>query len=70
MARTGLASGTVYPILSRLERRGLIVGKWPTPIRPSELGKPPRKNYTLTDSGRAELAEAVRPSLVRRPERA
>jgi len=43
--------GTVYTILLRLERRGLVhVTK-----RPSEVG-PPRKFYTLSDAGREELA--------------
>lgn len=42
--------GTVYTILVRLERGGLVnVAK-----RPSELG-PPRKFYTLNDAGRAAL---------------
>jgi PadR family transcriptional regulator, regulatory protein PadR len=43
--------GTVYTILLRLERNGLVqVTK-----RPSEVG-PPRKFYALNDAGRAELA--------------
>lgn len=43
--------GTVYTILLRLERNGLVhVAK-----RPSEVG-PPRKFYTLNDAGREQLA--------------
>ena len=43
--------GTVYTILLRLERNGLVhVTK-----RPSEVG-PPRKFYSLNDAGRQELA--------------
>ena len=43
--------GTVYTILLRLERNGLVrVTK-----RPSEVG-PPRKFYALNDAGREELA--------------
>ncbi|MFD4960187.1 PadR family transcriptional regulator [Microbacterium sp. NPDC058389] len=43
--------GTVYTILLRLERNGLVeVTK-----RPSGVG-PPRKFYGLNDAGRAELA--------------
>ncbi len=46
-----VVEGTVYTILLRLERHGLVeVTK-----RPSELG-PPRKFYALNDAGRAELA--------------
>jgi PadR family transcriptional regulator PadR len=46
----GIAEGTVYALLLRLEknRLGRIVRK------PSEIG-PPRKFYTLNDRGRAEL---------------
>ncbi|MEV4126149.1 PadR family transcriptional regulator [Nocardia sp. NPDC049707] len=43
--------GTVYAILLRLEKNGLVdVSK-----RPSEVG-PPRKFYALNDAGRKELA--------------
>ena len=46
-----VAEGTVYAILVRLERNGLV----DTQKKPSELG-PPRKFYALNDAGRAELA--------------
>jgi len=47
----GVTEGTVYTILLRLEKNGLVhVTK-----RPSELG-PPRKFYALNDAGRDELA--------------
>ncbi len=42
--------GTVYPILSRLRREGLLEAT----IRESEQG-PPRKYYSLTPAGRAAL---------------
>ncbi|MFC7624093.1 PadR family transcriptional regulator [Microlunatus sp. GCM10028923] len=46
-----VVEGTVYTILVRLERNGLVrVTK-----RPSEQG-PPRKFYALNAAGRAELA--------------
>ena len=44
--------GTLYPLLSRLRREGLLEYEW----RESDLG-PPRKYYRLTDAGRAQLAE-------------
>lgn len=48
---TDVIEGTVYTILLRLERNGLVqVTK-----RPSGVG-PPRKFYTLNDAGRSELA--------------
>ncbi|MCF2531047.1 PadR family transcriptional regulator [Yinghuangia soli] len=47
---TDVVEGTVYTILLRLEKNGLVeVAK-----RPSEVG-PPRKFYTLNDAGRSEL---------------
>ncbi len=47
----GVIEGTVYTILLRLEKNGLVqVVK-----RPSELG-PPRKFYTLNEAGREQLA--------------
>jgi PadR family transcriptional regulator PadR len=49
---TDVVEGTVYTILLRLERKGLVqVTK-----RPSEQG-PPRKFYALNDAGRAELGK-------------
>ena len=56
--RTGNAfewkEGTLYPCLHRLEVAGLIAGEWEF----SESGKP-RKYYSLTAAGRAELAKKV-----------
>jgi len=42
--------GTLYPLLSRLRREGLLDHEW----QESTAG-PPRKYYRLTDAGRAEL---------------
>ena len=54
---TGLKSGTLYPILMRLERYGLMKARWVT----TEDGVPPRHTYRLTPNGlefaRARLAE-------------
>ena len=47
---TDVVEGTVYTILVRLEKNGLVeIEK-----RPSDLG-PPRKFFVLNDAGRAEL---------------
>lgn len=43
--------GTLYPLLSRMRRDGLVDHEW----QESTAG-PPRKYYRLTDAGRAELA--------------
>lgn len=47
---TDVVEGTVYTILVRLERNGLVS----TEKKPSEVG-PPRKFYSLTESGYTEL---------------
>jgi len=44
--------GTLYPLLSRMRRDGLLDYEW----RESDVG-PPRKYYRLTAAGRAQLAE-------------
>ena len=55
---TGLASGTIYPALRRLEDADLIKSKWEKPsVAQSEL-RPARKYYEVTKVGREVLAEA------------
>ena len=44
--------GTLYPLLSRLKRDGLLAYEW----RESTQG-PPRKYYLLTDEGQQALAQ-------------
>lgn len=44
--------GTLYPLLSRLRREGLLDYEW----KESEAG-PPRKYYQLTAKGRDQLRE-------------
>jgi PadR family transcriptional regulator PadR len=45
------SEGTIYPLLSRLRRDGLVETTW----RESSTG-PPRRYYQLTKDGRASLA--------------
>ncbi len=45
---TGLQSGTLYPILIRLEARGYVEAEWQPPALP---GRPPRHAYRLTARG-------------------
>ncbi len=45
-----ISAGTVYPLLSRLKKGGLIDSVW----RESPVG-PPRKYYQLTKRGETEL---------------
>ena len=50
---TGLKSGTLYPILMRLEEYGLLETKWVA----MEKGVPPRHTYRLTAKGVQVLRE-------------
>lgn len=53
---TGLKSGTLYPLLIRLDEGGFLESRW----EPSEMeGRPPRHAYRLTSQGVA-LAKAAR----------
>ena len=58
MTITGLASGTVYPALRRLEDAGLVVSKWERPSIAQAEQRPPRKYYEVTKTGQAALKEA------------
>lgn len=51
-----VVEGTIYPLLSRLQKDGLLAHEW----KESEQG-PPRKYYRITESG-----EAVRNILKKR----
>ncbi|HEY2947271.1 MAG TPA: helix-turn-helix transcriptional regulator [Micromonosporaceae bacterium] len=52
MHDTGLASGTLYPILVRLERAGWVESHWED-INPVAEGRPNRRYYRLTRDGTA-----------------
>jgi DNA-binding PadR family transcriptional regulator len=51
-------SGTIYPILARLERAGWIRGEWED-ISPSEERRPRRRFYTLTGLGERRAREEI-----------
>jgi PadR family transcriptional regulator PadR len=58
MKAAGLKSGTLYPLLGRLEDEKLVTSAWETP---QQDGQRPRKYYRLTAEGaevaRLELAQ-------------
>lgn len=56
---TGLTSGTVYPALERLERRGLARSRWEDARVAHEEKRPPRRYFEITDDGEAELIRAL-----------
>src|SRR4051795_3416346 len=66
--RAGLRSGTVHPLLARLEGVGWLTSRWED-VDPQTEGRPPRRYYRLTAEGaqaaRAALARAHRPALAR-----
>ena len=45
-----LLSGTVYPILFRFERLGLVTSRWEKGS-PQKLGRPRRRLYRITGEG-------------------
>ena len=62
---TGLPSGTIYPIVARLEQLGWVESSWEDPHEHIEAGRPRRRYYRLTEEGaqqaRDALARAYRP---------
>lgn len=53
-AETGLKSGTLYPLLMRLEAQKLLEAEWRDSAHP---GRPPRHVYRLTPDGVAFARE-------------
>jgi DNA-binding PadR family transcriptional regulator len=62
MEVSGLPSGTVYPVLRRLEREGVVESEWEDESAASDAGRRQRLVYTLTKSG-AQVAERARQRL-------
>lgn len=50
MAATGLASGSLYPILNRLRTAGWAEAEWED-VDPAAAGRPTRRYYRLTPAG-------------------
>jgi DNA-binding PadR family transcriptional regulator len=59
MDATGLPSGTVYPILRRLDREGLLASSWEDVAEAQKEQRPPRRYYAITGDGERMLADAV-----------
>jgi len=62
MKKAGLKSGTLYPILTRFERLGIVMSEWES-FDPAVADRAPRRVYTLTAEGldfaRKEIALAA-----------
>jgi len=59
LSRTGLASGTAYPILARLEQSGWLKSEWED-ADPKQVGRPRRRYYRITGLGIRKAEDALR----------
>ena len=59
MDATGLPSGSVYPILRRLDAEGLVRSRWEGAAVAHEAQRPPRRYYELTGGGRTLAQEGL-----------
>lgn len=56
---TGLATGTVYVTLGRLQKRGFVDTSWEDQRIADREGRPRRRYYRLTPQGRDALEETL-----------
>jgi DNA-binding PadR family transcriptional regulator len=54
---TKIASGSLYPILARLEKAGWLTSRWED-LDPSEAGRPRKRLYHITALGRVNAVDA------------
>ena len=59
MDASGLASGTVYPILRRLEDAGMLRSRWEATASAHDEQRPPRRYYQITGAGTRALGDAT-----------
>jgi DNA-binding PadR family transcriptional regulator len=59
MDATALPSGTVYPILRRLEAEGCVRSQWEREGEARKEQRPPRRYYDLTSHGRSVATDAA-----------
>jgi PadR family transcriptional regulator PadR len=55
--QTGISSGTLYPVLMRLDKLGWLETRWEDS---DASGRPPRHLYRLTGNGREWAREELR----------
>jgi PadR family transcriptional regulator PadR len=55
---TKMLSGTLYPILARLERAGWFTVEWEE-VDPREAGRPRRRLYRITALGQNKARQAL-----------
>jgi DNA-binding PadR family transcriptional regulator len=59
MRATGYPSGTLYPVLTRLQDAGWVVTEWEDAEIARATGRPPRRYYRLTPDGAVAARRAV-----------
>ena len=59
MKTARVSSGTLYPILLRLERAGMLTSRWED-ARAEDLGRPRRRFYAMTSAGVQLAHDALR----------
>ena len=55
---TGIGSGTLYPLLARLQQAEWLKSEWEN-INPSEEGRPRRRLYKITGLGQNNARKAL-----------
>ena len=58
MRSAGVSSGTLYPILLRFEKAGLLQSRWEEEV-PELLGRPRRRFYRMTQNGAQVARDAL-----------
>ena len=58
----GLRSGSLYPILARLEQMGWVISDWEQ-VDAHEVGRPRRRYYQLTPDGAAGAEQLLAATL-------
>jgi PadR family transcriptional regulator, regulatory protein PadR len=53
-----ISSGTLYPLLARLEGAGWLKSEWEA-VDPKEVGRPRRRFYKLTGEGQTRASRAL-----------
>jgi PadR family transcriptional regulator PadR len=56
--RAELPTGTIYPILTRLEQAGWVESNWEN-VQPVDAGRPRRRLYRLTEDGTEKADNAL-----------
>jgi DNA-binding PadR family transcriptional regulator len=54
----GIGSGTLYPLLARLENANWVRSEWEQ-VDPSEVGRPRKRFYKLTGQGQTRARKAL-----------